>query len=62
MVTKAHIKANTKWEHNNIEKVTLRLKKDNRAKLKLLADKENKSLNRFIIDCINEHAKENIIE
>jgi uncharacterized protein (DUF1778 family) len=56
-VSKAHIRATTKFEHNNYDKITLRLRKDGeitRAHVQEAADQAGQSLNSFILDALKE--------
>lgn len=55
--SKAHIRATTKFEHNNYDKITVRLRKDGettRAHVQEAADKAGQSLNSYILEAISE--------
>lgn len=57
MVSKAQIKSTTKYEHNNYDKVTLRLRRDadlTRDRLQEAADSAGESLNAYIIEAIRQ--------
>jgi uncharacterized protein (DUF1778 family) len=56
-VSQAQIKAQSKWESKVYEKILLRLRSDGdltRADIQQAAEKENKSINQFIIDAVKE--------
>lgn len=62
MVSKAQIRATTKYESNNIDKVTLRLRKDGaygitRDDIQKEADAVGESVNEYIIKAIKERMK-----
>lgn len=62
MQTKAHIRATTKYESNNIDKITLRLRKDGaygitRDELQKEAEIVGESVNEYIIKAIKERMK-----
>lgn len=55
MVSKAQIKSTTKYEHNNYDKVTLRIRRDadlTRDRLQEAADAAGESLNAYIIEAV----------
>lgn len=55
MVSKAQIKSTTKYEHNNYDKVTLRIRRDadlTRDRLQEAADAAGESLNSYIMEAI----------
>lgn len=55
MVSKAQIKSTTKYERNNYDKVTLRLRRDadlTRDKLQEAADAAGESLNAYIMEAV----------
>lgn len=53
-VSKAQIKATTKYETANYDKVLLRLPKGKRAEIKAHAEKRGESINGFVGRAINE--------
>jgi predicted HicB family RNase H-like nuclease len=53
-VSKAQVKAQTKWETKVYDKVLLRLKKGEREKIISSAELQGKSLNGYITEAINE--------
>lgn len=53
--SKAHIRATTKFEHNNYDKVTLRLRRDadlTREKVQEAADAAGESLNSYVMEAV----------
>ena len=57
MVSKAQIKSTTKYERNNYDKVTIRLRRDadlTRDKLQEAADAARESVNAYIIEAIRQ--------
>ena len=54
MVSKAHIKAVTKYDRKAYDKITLRLKKGEKEKIQVKATSEGESLNGYIVKAINE--------
>lgn len=55
MVSKAQIKSTTKYERNNYDKVTLRLRRDadlTRDKLQEAADAAGESLNAYVMEAV----------
>ena len=59
MVSKAQIKANTKWEHNALDKITLRIRKDGgngvtREEIQRAACSVGMSVNEFILNAIKK--------
>ena len=60
--SKAHIKATTKFEHKNYDKITLRLRKDGdftRDTIQEAANSAGKSLNGYIIEVLKDKIKKN---
>lgn len=53
MVTAAQKKATQKYNKANYERIEIVVKKGKKEDLKQYAKKQNKSLNSFIIECIN---------
>ena len=60
MVRKSQIKATTKYEAQNYDKVLVRLKKGERERIKAKADETGESLNQFIINAVNERIERGI--
>lgn len=55
MVSKAQTKSTTKYEHNNYDKVTLRLRRDadlTRDKLQEAADAAGESVNAYVMEAV----------
>lgn len=62
MVSKAQIKSTTKYEHNNYDKVTLRLRRDadlTRDRLQEAADAAGESLNSYIMEAVRRRMEGN---
>lgn len=60
MVSKAQIRSTTKYEHNNYDKVTLRLRRDaeiTRDKLQKAADAAGESLNGYVMEAVRQRMK-----
>ena len=55
--TKAAQKAVNKYISNKYDRVNLTMPKGKKAEYKAMADAASKSLNQYIIDCIEEHIK-----
>ncbi len=55
MVSKAQIKATGKYEHNNYDKILLRLPKGRRDKIKAHAESIGMSLNAYINELIDRN-------
>ena len=54
-VSKAHIGATTKFEHNTYDKVTLRIRRDadlTREKVQEAADAAGESLNSYVMEAV----------
>ena len=54
MVSKAQQKAVAKYTKENYDEIKLRVPKGYKDKYKSMADKAGKSLNQFIIDCVED--------
>lgn len=54
MATKAHLEGNKRYLETQ-EDIKIRVPKGQRERLKQAADQEGKSLNRYILDAIEEH-------
>lgn len=54
MVSKAHIKAVSKYESKAYDKILLRLKKGEREKIQAKATEAGESLNGYIVKAINQ--------
>jgi len=55
--TEAQIRASAKWEHENNEKITVKLRKGidpSKAQIQRAAQREGLSMNSFIIYCIKD--------
>ena len=55
MPTPAQVRATTKYEHNNYDKITVRLKKSGeitRQDIQAAADQAGESLNQYIINAV----------
>lgn len=64
-VSKAHIRATTKFEHNTYDKVTLRLRRDadlTRDKLQEAADAAGESLNSYVMEAVRRRMESNAEE
>lgn len=57
MVTKAQIKATTKYESEHYDKVLVRIPKGHRSVWKGFAECNGTSLNQFIVNCVNEQIR-----
>ena len=55
--TKAAQKAVNKYISNKYDRVNLTMPKGKKEKYKAMADSSGKSLNQYIIDCIEAHIK-----
>ncbi|MCD8398258.1 MAG: hypothetical protein LUD12_13945 [Lachnospiraceae bacterium] len=55
--TEARKKANAKYETEKIERVSLALPKGKKSELKSCAEKQGESMNRFIINAIDERTR-----
>ena len=54
-VSKAHIRATTKFEHNTYDKVTLRIRRDadlTREKVQEAADAAGESMNSYVMEAV----------
>ena len=61
-VSKAHIRATTKFEHNNYDKITVRVRKDGeitRETITAAATEAGETLNQYVMNAIIERMKEN---
>ena len=61
MVSKAQIKSTTKYEHNNYDKVTLRLRRDadlTRDKLQEASDAAGESVNAYVMEAVRRRMEE----
>lgn len=54
----AATKAKNKYNAENYERISLSVPKGDKEKYKAMADNAGKSLNQFIIDCIEEKIQE----
>lgn len=59
-VSRAQIKATTRYESNNYDKVLLRLPKGQRKKIKSHAESMGESINSFVNRAINETMQQDI--
>lgn len=62
MPSPAQVKAQSKWESKTYDKVLLRIKRDGeltRETIQKAAEKENLSLNAYILEAIEEKIKKN---
>ena len=53
-ISKAQQKAVAKYTKENYDEIKLRVPKGDKDKYKSMADKAGKSLNQFIIDCVED--------
>ena len=53
-ISKAQQKAVAKYNKENYDEIKLRVPKGDKDKYKSMAEKEGKSLNQFIIDCVED--------
>lgn len=51
----ARKKANQKWDAENLKRFSVSMRNDLYNSAKTAADSENKSMNRFVTDCVSEH-------
>lgn len=56
-VSKAHIKATAKYNANNYDRIEIKVKKGEKAKLQALSEQQGTSLNAFITTAISEYIK-----
>lgn len=54
-ISQAQLKATQKYQKKTYDQIVFRVKKGIKESYTEQAAKENKSLNQFIIDCIQEH-------
>ena len=54
----AATKAKNKYNDKNYERISLSVKKGKKEEYNRMAESQGKSLNRYIIDCIEESKKE----
>lgn len=54
-ISQAQLKATQKYQAKAYDRITFRVKKGYKAEVEQMAANENKSINQFILDCIQEH-------
>lgn len=52
MTSKSQIKANRKWNENNLDRLYITVKKGDKEKIRAVADAKGKSLNSYITEAI----------
>lgn len=57
MATKAHLEGNKRYLTEKVETIVIRVPKGKKTMIKNFADKQGKSLNRYIIDLIYSDMK-----
>ena len=56
-ISEARKRANQKWDQDNLVRISCAVKKERIEEIRAAAAAENKSMNKFICDCIEEHMK-----